>query len=85
MLRVILPDKTYEKVNQDYLEMLLKCNIELARLTNQKSDKIDAMLTTDQLTKLTNLLIAIMTGDHSLFAFLQKQSPQPQTGNPTTP
>ena len=52
-LRVILPDKTYEKVNQDYIEMLLKCNIELSRLTNQKSDKIDAMLTSDQLTKLT--------------------------------
>jgi hypothetical protein len=29
--KVILPDKLYEKLNQDYLDILMKCNIELAR------------------------------------------------------
>ncbi len=69
-LKVILPDKLYEKLNQDYLDILMKCNIELARLIAQKIEKIDAILTADQLGKLTQLLIAIMTGDHSCFSFI---------------
>jgi hypothetical protein len=46
-LKFVLPEKLYEKLNQDYLDILLKCNIELARLTNLKSEKIDPILTAD--------------------------------------
>ena len=66
----------------------MKCNIEMAKQTSQKSEKIDPILTSDQLTKLTQLLIAIMTGDHSQFSFLHKpiQAPSSAQGNtPTTP
>jgi hypothetical protein len=33
-LKFVLPEKFYEKLNQDFLDILMKCNIELARLTN---------------------------------------------------
>lgn len=73
-LKIVLPDKLYEKLIQDYLDIVMKCNIELARLTAQKSEKIDAILTSDLLSKLTQLIIAILTGDHNQFAFMVRPS-----------
>jgi hypothetical protein len=47
--RIVLPARIYENLTQDYLEILMKCNIELARLsgTGNRSEKVDAILTAD--------------------------------------
>jgi GDP-D-mannose dehydratase len=68
-LKVVVPPKIYEALYQDYIEVLIKSNIDAKE--------------GDHLGKLQMLLYAIMSGDHAALGFMAGKSPQKPATTPT--